>query len=60
MLRTACTQRGFDWNRAFKIKQINFKREAIKMRLPQASFQGNIKEYFTEERIVKLSEDSKL
>lgn len=42
----------FDWIRAFTIKQTNLKREAIKMRLPQGSFQGNILEYFTEERLV--------
>ena len=35
-------------------------REAIKMCLPQGSFQGNIKEYFTEERLVKLGGDSTL
>ena len=30
------------------------------MRLPQGSFQGNILEYFSDERLVILSGDSKL
>lgn len=60
LLSTDRTQRGIDWIRAFTIKQTNLKREAIKMRLPQGSFQENILEYFSDERLVILSGDSKL